>query len=245
MTQFAYPDPLAAIYGLYAVMCALDYRSRTGRGQQINISQVEATVASIGDVLLEVLADDREPAKLGNRSLSRAPEGVYRCRDESDDDDRWCAISISTEQEWRELCRLLEKPEWMDDPLFNSLERRLANQDLLDRGIEEWTIVRDPYEVMQAMQGAGIAAGVAQHVEDQWLRDPHLKARQFFEEIAHERKGSVIAPGLPLGLLGTPGKTPHAGRARGRDNRPVFCELLGLSEAEFARLEDAGVIEAP
>jgi crotonobetainyl-CoA:carnitine CoA-transferase CaiB-like acyl-CoA transferase len=94
------------------------------------------------------------------------------------------------------------------------------------------------------LQRAGIAAGVTQHVEDQWLRDPHLKAHQFFEEIAHEKKGSVIAPGLPLGLLGTPGKTPHAGRAMGKDNQAVFCQLLGLTEAEFGDYLVSGAIQS-
>ncbi|RLQ21095.1 CoA transferase [Seongchinamella sediminis] len=245
MTQFAYPDPLAALYGLFAILCALEYRRKSGRGQQVNISQLEATVASIGDVLLEVLVDDVEPAKIGNRSLYMAPQGVYRCRDDSGNDDRWCAITIASDAQWQDFCRLLEKPEWIDDPQFNSLSGRLANHDLLDRGIEQWTRTRDPYEVMHSLQAAGIAAGVAQHVEDQWLRDPHLHARQFFEEIAHEKKGTVIAPGLPLGLLGTPGRTPHAGRGRGQDNHAVFCQLLGLGEGEFSRLLDAGVIQAP
>jgi crotonobetainyl-CoA:carnitine CoA-transferase CaiB-like acyl-CoA transferase len=224
-------------------MCALEYRRGSGHGQQINISQLEATVASIGDVLLEVFADDREPAKVGNRSLYMAPQGVYRCRDETNENDRWCAISVATEQEWRGFCQLLQKPEWIDDPRFSSLQQRLANQALLDGYITEWTIARDPYEVMHALQQVGIAAGVTQHVEDQWLRDPHLKARQFFEEIAHEKRGSVIASGLPLGLQGTPGKTPHAGRAIGKDNQAVFCQLLGLSEAEFRDYLASGVIQ--
>jgi crotonobetainyl-CoA:carnitine CoA-transferase CaiB-like acyl-CoA transferase len=244
MTQFAYPDPLAALYGLFAIMCAIEYRRKTGTGQQINISQLEATVASIGDVLLEVFADDKEPAKIGNGSLYMAPQGVYRCRDESDENDRWCAISVATGQEWQDFCELLEKPEWIDDPRFSTVEQRLANQALLDRHIEQWTIVRDPYEVMHTLQRAGIAAGVTQHVEDQWLRDPHLKAHQFFEEIAHEKKGSVVAPGLPLGLQGTPGKTPHAGRAVGKDNQAVFCQLLGLSEAEFGDYLASGAIQS-
>ncbi|PLW69189.1 CaiB/BaiF CoA transferase family protein [Pseudohalioglobus lutimaris] len=245
MTQFAYPDPLAALYGLFATLCALDYRDSSGPGQQINISQLEATVASIGDVLMEVLANDREPEKLGNRSLHMAPHGVYRCGDGEGGDDRWCAIVVATEAQWCAFCGVVGRPEWLDDPRFCSLAQRLANQDQLDTGIQSWTRERDPYEVMHSLQAAGIAAGVTQHVEDQWLRDPHLHARQFFEEITHRVKGSVIAPGLPLGLSVTPGRTRHAGQARGGDNRAVFCDLLGLEQAEFERLENAGVIQAP
>lgn len=251
MTQFAYPDPLAALYGLFAVMCAIEYRRKTGSGQQIDISQLEATVASLGDVLLEVLADDREPDKLGNSSLHTAPEAVYRCRDETDDGDvseehdRWCAISVGTEQEWSDFCMVLDRREWIDDPRFASRRQRMANRALLDAYIQECTILRDPYELMHALQSRGVAAGVTQHAQDQWLRDPHLRARQFFETIAHEKKGSVVASGLPLGLTGTPGRTPHAGRAIGRDNQAVFCQLLGLTEAEFSSHIAAGAIQNP
>ncbi len=66
----------------------------------------------------------------------------------------------------------------------------------------------------------------------------------FSRKSSHHRKGTVVAPGIPLGLTGTPGRTRDAGRARGHDNREVFCELLGLSAEEFANYLEGGVIEA-
>lgn len=245
MTQFAYPDPLAALYGLFAIMVALEYRRKTGVGQQINISQLEATIASIGHVFLDVLAHDKEPAKPGNSSLYAAPQGCYRCLDPSGENDRWCTLSVASEGEWQRFCQLLEKPQWLDDARFNSRENRCCNRPALDTLIAQWTSTRDPYEVMHSLQRAGIAAGVVQTVEDQWLRDPQLKARQYFETIVHEKKGSVVAPGLAMGLLGTPGKTPHAGRVIGADNKDVFCGLLGLSEAEYELHTTSGVIQRP
>ena len=73
VTQYAYPDALSALHGLFGVLCALDHRTRTGHGQYINLSQFEATVASIGHVLMEQLANGREPQRLGNRSRHAAP----------------------------------------------------------------------------------------------------------------------------------------------------------------------------
>jgi crotonobetainyl-CoA:carnitine CoA-transferase CaiB-like acyl-CoA transferase len=243
MTQFAYPDPLSALYGLFSILCALHYRGKTGKGQQIELAQLEATVASIGDVLMEVYGHDREPQKPGNRAPDHAPQGCYPCLDESGNSDRWCAISIADEQQWKRFCQLLGKSEWIVDPRFNSVPNRQTNHTVLDELIGEWTIARDPYEVMHCMQQAGIAAGVAQTVEDQWLNDPHLKARHFFEQINHAKKGSVFAPGLGLGLSRTPGKTSDAGGAIGRDNRAVFCQLLGMGDAEFDEYVASGVIE--
>ncbi len=86
---------------------------------------------------------------------------------------------------------------------------------------------------MATLQAAGIAAGVVQTVEDGFTRDPHVRARGFFEAIDHARKGTVVATGIPLGLTGTPGRTPGAGAAIGADNAYVFGTLLGLSSAEI------------
>ena len=109
MTQYAYPDTLSALHGLFAVMCALDHRSRTGEGQHISLSQTEATIAVIGDVMMEYLANGREPQSLGNRSLHAAPHGCYRCRGE----DRWCAIAVFDDAEWKSFCEVLGRPEWL------------------------------------------------------------------------------------------------------------------------------------
>lgn len=239
MTQYAYPDALCALHGLFAVLCALDHRRRTGTGQYIELSQFEATVGALGPLMMEPLTLGREPERLGNRSTRAAPHGCYRCRGE----DRWCAISVFDDAEWKRFCRLLDREEWLADPRFAGLAARIENAEELDRLVEEWTQVRAEYEVMAAMQGAGIAAGVVQNTKDQLHRDPQLKARQFFEEIDHLKKGKVVATGIPLGLSGTPGRTTHAGSSVGQDNAYVFGEILGLSPEEIERYIAVGAIE--
>jgi benzylsuccinate CoA-transferase BbsF subunit len=239
MTQYAYPDSLSALHGLFAVMCALDYRTRTGEGQYIDLSQLEATVSSIGHVMMEYLANGREPQKLGNCSLHAAPHGCYRCRGE----DSWCAITVFNESEWEHFCDVLGRPDLRTDSRFATAASRLAHADELDSLIEEWTASRASYEVMRAMQEAGVAAGVVQNVEDQFRRDPQLAARQFFEEIAHLKKGTVVATGIPLGLTATPGRTTETGAAIGQDNDYVFGEVLGMTSGEIGEHIRIGAIE--
>lgn len=239
VTQYAYPDAVSALHGLFAVLCALDHRKRTGKGQYINLAQFDATVAVIGDVMMEELANGREPRRLGNRSLHAAPHGCYRCRGE----DRWCVIAVSDEAEWASFCHVLGRPEWRTDARFATLPARLEHADELDQLIEQWTATRTAYDVMAILQRAGIAAGVVQNVEDLYRRDPQLNARHFFEEIAHAKKGTVIANGIPLGLTGTPGRTNGAGAALGEDNEYVFCHLLGLSSQELQDHIAAGAIQ--
>lgn len=240
MTQFAYPDAVGALHGLFAVLCALDHRARTGQGQYIDLAQLEDCVAVIGDLMLEMLANGDEPQPLGNRSRRAAPQGCYPCRGE----DRWCAVSALDDGAWRALCAVLARPEWRSDARFASNELRLANHDTLDAVIAEATRAWDAHELMTALQSAGVAAGVVQTTEDQYRRDPQLAARAFFEEVDHAVKGKVVATGIPVGLTATPGRTRGAGAAIGADNEAVFGGLLGLSAAEIRALIEDGAIEA-
>jgi benzylsuccinate CoA-transferase BbsF subunit len=241
VTQYAYPDALSALHGLFAVMCALDHRGRTGEGQYINLSQFEATVGVVGHLIMETLANTREPQRLGNRALHAAPHGCYPCKGE----DRWCAIAVFGDAEWERLCEVAEKPEWASDPRFATQSARIENAALLDERIGAWTSSQTEYELMHALQDAGIAAGVVQNVEDQMRRDPQLAARGFFEQIEHVAKGPVVANGIPLGLTGTPGRSGPAGGAVGHDNDYVFGELLGMTSSEIRRYVEAGAIESP
>jgi crotonobetainyl-CoA:carnitine CoA-transferase CaiB-like acyl-CoA transferase len=235
MTHFAFPDPLSALHGLVALMSALEHRERTGRGQRISLAQVETCISAFGQVLLEQLANGREPQPLGNRSLHRAPHGCYPARG----DDRWLAIAVGSDAEWRGLCGVLG----LDAAQFPTRESRLASAEKLDALITACTRERDAHELMHRLQAAGVPASAVQTTEDQTLRDPHLAARRFFEEIPHAKKGTVVAPGIPLGLSGTPGHTPHAGEAIGQDNDYVFGEVLGLDRSELTRLAEIGAIE--
>jgi crotonobetainyl-CoA:carnitine CoA-transferase CaiB-like acyl-CoA transferase len=239
MTQFAYPDALSALSGLFAILCALEYRDRSGHGQTINLSQQEATIAAMGDVVMETLANQREPSACGNGSPASVLEGCYPC----DGDDRWCVISLDTHEQWCVLCRALGAPESLQDVRFASGPGRLRYRIELDIAIGECTRCWEARELMDRLQDQGIAAGVVQHAQDQYLHDEHLRARGFFERVRHFKKGEVVAPGIPLVFSESPGATRDSGRAIGHDNRAVFCDLLGVDAARFRAYLDAGVIQ--
>ncbi|MGE4650664.1 MAG: CoA transferase [Myxococcota bacterium] len=239
MTHFAYPDPLCALHGLFALMCALEHRARGGGGQYIDLSQFETTLASIGHVVSERFANGREPERQGNRSRHAAPHGCYPCRG----DDRWCVIAVENEEQWRALCQALKQPGWEHDARFADMAARIDHADALDALISEWSAQRVDYEVMELLQASGVPAGVVQHTEDLLERDPQHASRAFFETIPHMKKGTVIASGVPLGLTENPGHTPHAGEAIGQDNEYVFRDLLGLSDSEFSAASERGAIE--
>jgi crotonobetainyl-CoA:carnitine CoA-transferase CaiB-like acyl-CoA transferase len=238
-TQFAYPDPLSAAHGLVAVMAALDHVRRTGQGQAISLSQMEATVCAIGPLMTAYLATGREPAKLGNAALHASPQGCYRCAGE----DRWLAITVDGDAAWLALCQVIGRQDLAETPALGKLAGRLKHAEQIDAAIASWCARQEPFGAMRTLQEAGVAAGVVQTAEDLLVRDRQLRARKFFETVPHLRKGSVTASGIPLGLTGTPGHTTGSGQRIGHDNRYVFGEMLGLGAEQIEAYVREGTIE--
>ena len=237
-SQLFYPDYFAGIQGACAVLAALDYRRRTGRGQYIDAAQAEAAAALLGPYYLDCAVNGRVARPIGNGSPIAAPHGCYRCAGA----DSWCVIAVSNEVEWQSFCEVLGKPAWTRDLRFADMVRRVRNHMELNRYVEEWTLRHDPYEVMNRMQGAGVPAGVVQNVA-QAADDPHLKDRGFIVEVQHPEMGRTLHGGVPMTHSVTPAEVRSHAPLMGEHNTYVFRELLGMSSEEIRHLEEAGVLE--
>jgi benzylsuccinate CoA-transferase BbsF subunit len=218
----AYADHVAALFACLALLGALEYR-RSGEGQHIDISQVEAMASLLGDAFI--------PPK------NSAASGVYRCRGE----DRWCALSVSTEEEWRGLKKALGNPPWADAKRFATPASRLKNKKALDGLIGEWTGKHTAEEAMTLLQEHGVAAGVVQDAKD-LIKDPQLKSRGFFVELEHPEMGRTISDANPIGLSDSPPAYTRPAPLPGQDNEYVYGGLLGLSQTEINRLKETGVV---
>jgi len=234
-SQIFHPDYFAGVYCTSAAVAALDYRRRTGEGCYLDIAQAECAAALLGPWYLEAAVNGRPPQPQGNRSPSAAPQGVYRCAGE----DAWCAIAVETDAQWEALAGILGTDWARDDRFATSLGRR-RHHDELDRRLEEWTGQRSKHEVMELLQAAGVPAGAVQNsaeVHD----DPHLEERGFLSTLHHAEMGDVAAGGLAARLSGTPGQLRRAAPLLGEHTEHVLTDLLGLSAAEIAQLDAAGV----
>jgi benzylsuccinate CoA-transferase BbsF subunit len=234
------PDHFASKHAALAILAALDYRRRTGKGQLIDMSLVEVGANLIGAYYLEHTVNAREPQPVGNRSPYAAPYGVYRCKG----DDQWCAISVFSEQEWHCLCRAVGHPEWMQDERFADTVSRLRNADELDALVEDWTSRREPVEVMNTLQAAGVAAGVVARSADA-LADPQLRHRNAFVEVDHPVAGNRIYPGIPFKITGMTFPESQPAPLFAEHTEEICRQILQLSEDEIRRLVDEGVIEVP
>jgi len=195
---YSYADHVAGLVAALALLGAMEYRQRTGEGQYIDLSQVEAMSSLLGSAILDYTVSGRQVEPLGNSSLQVAPHGVYRCRG----DDRWCAIAVFSDEEWQGFCRALGNPPWTGDERFATLPGRLENADELDRLVEAWTREHTAEEVMTWLQEQGVVAGVVQAASD-LTSDPQLRARGFFIELDHPELGKTISDGTPIKLSDT------------------------------------------
>jgi crotonobetainyl-CoA:carnitine CoA-transferase CaiB-like acyl-CoA transferase len=237
MAHIAYGDPIGGIHGAASLLTALFHRRRTGQGQWINNTQIEAMLPFTTPALLIRQATGREPVRRGNRHPSMVPHGVFPCAGE----DRWVAIAVTDAEGWRGLARVLGRDDWAGDQGLASLEARRAIEDEIDAAVRAWTEARDGAGAARALQAACVAAAPL-HYMDEVTEDQHLRARSFFYEIERPHTGHQWQTGLPLRLNGQ--RYPMRGLAPflGGDSEKVLVGLLGVEDNRYRRLIDEGVV---
>ena len=228
-------DVINGIGGAAAVMTALLHRQKTGGGQHIDMSQMELpTHALIGEHLLEYVMNNTHVSPLANRNRTFAPQGCYRCKGE----DKWVALTISSEEEWKRFCDVLGHPEWKTDVRFSSRDDRKMNHDELDSLIEEWTGRHTHYEAMRILQSHDIPSGAVLDAAE-LSRDPHLKKRSYFKKSNDGTEG--LFPGMPFRLSGENGEIRWRGPDLGQHNEHVLCKILGRSKNEVKPIREDNI----
>jgi benzylsuccinate CoA-transferase BbsF subunit len=234
-----YTDTISPNFGAVAIISALIHRRRTGKGTHIDLSQLEAGVNFLAPLLLDYTINHRIAQRKGNRCSFACPHGVYPCRG----DDRWCAITIFNDGEYRKLCQIMNKPELSFDPRFATLLQRKRNEDELDHIVSQWTIKLTAERAMHLLQKEGLAAGVAQTAKDLLEFDPQLAHRHFFCELTHAEIGKHHYEAPPFKLSKTPCELHMPGPCVGEHNEIVCTKILGFSDKEFIQLIEEGVLE--
>ena len=233
-----YPDMIMPLFTIIPLMGALERRATTGQGSYIDLAQYEAGLHLMHPALLEYSANGHDIERRGNRSRDVAPQGVYRCRD-LDAEERWCAVTVTSGEEWQALCGVIGRPELAADPRYADHPSRLAAQDELDRIIEKWTRTRTAEEVAQALQDAGVPAGIVANGRDMH-QDPQLRHRGHFVTVdSHGGPFPADAPSFRISGLDARFTAPPA---VGQHNGPVLKDLLGLTDSEYDRLVEEGAI---
>ena len=232
-----YPDHCPNPYhAAVAVLAALIHRRRTGKGQSIELSQVESTIAVLGPLVLAASVEGESRPPLGNGSEEAAPHGVYPCAGE----DRWIAIACRREEEWQALAALV--PQLGADPGFATFQDRRRNKERLDSVLGAWTREQEAYDLMQRLQAVGIPASVVQDARDLLTADPQLKHRGHWVHLEHPEMGTCVYDHPPARLSRTPARLASPAPLLGQHTREVLSRVLGMDEEEIHRLEAAEVL---
>ena len=235
----SYMDAIGGFNGAAAVMTALAYRRVTGRGQHVEMPQVEAAMHYIGAELLHAAATGKDPQRNGNRVSWAAPHDTFAAQGT----DEWVAIAVTDDRQWEALRGVIADPRLSapSAPEFSSLDGRLRAQDTLHAVISDWTRARSKHDAAAQLQAAGVPAAPVQKANDA-LASPYLAARGFYTVLDHPDAGRHPYQGLPFHLDRTPASATRAAPCLGEHTHAILSELLQLSPEEIRALEATGTI---
>jgi len=230
-------DSLAPRYVAVAIAAALLERRHSGRGQYIDVSQIETGVYSLSEAVVRYSANGEIETRRENRDEHAAPHGVYPCHGE----DRWIAIAVLNESAWRALLAVMGDPEWAKAPGFDDVEGRVAHQEELDEKIAAWSADQDAYALMEGLQRAGVEAGVVQNDAD-LLGDPQLAHRGHFVRLQHPRLGELAFERSGFRLSSSEGGFCDPAPLLGEQNQEILGDVLGLGSEEIEALVEREVV---
>ena len=231
----AWPDPVAGMNGAAAVMVALwDREADPDRaGREVEVAMIEAMGSFVGDQLFAAQARGNDTPRRGNRDPNVAPQGVYPCAGA----DRWIAISITNDDEWRALCALAG----LDEMASLGLSERQAQHDAIDAALTAWARHCDANGLMYELQHSGVIATRVSDGRD-IVEDPQLAARSFWAVLDHPDVGLRRYPGNAIRLSETPVAYRMPAPGLGQHNDAILRDELGASEQDLTQLRASGAI---
>ncbi len=237
MMNFGLGDPNAAIHALVPLLAAIDIARRTGRGQHIDMAQIEAILSVSAEPITDWFMNRRQARPQGNRHPEIAPHGIFPALG----DDRWVSIAAPDDQAWQSLVACMGSPDWASVEAYRTAAGRLAQVASIEDRLAQWTSTRERDWLVSSLRAAGLACSPVQDVREQW-QDPHFVARGVRQAVVHPISGAeqlyrapwLMSPVRPIIRSSAP--------LLGQHNQDVFSKLLGLSPERIAALQAAGVI---
>ena len=190
-------DILTALFATYGILCALHARERTGKGQWVTTSILEATVSILTMQAGKFFATRQPPGPAGNHHPVISPYGVYRTQDKP------INIAVGTETMWKNFCRIIGLPEMEQDVKFQKNNDRVKNRAELNHLIEKALASKTQDEWVEALNQTGIPCGPI-YTLDQVFQDPQVLHRKMLLEVEHPMVGKIPMTGLPVQLSENP-----------------------------------------
>ena len=230
------PDYMAGIYGAMGVLLALQAREKTGRGQVVDIGLYEPIFRILDELAPAFAYKGYVRQRMGPGTVNVVPHSHYPTKD-----GRWIAIACTNDKIFARLAEAMEQPELANDTSWGLLAARERDRALVDEAVGAWTSRFDRADLLKLCEAAQVPCGPVYAV-DEIFEDPHYAARGNILRMTDPRAGEMAVPNLVPRLSDTPGEVRWLGQPLGAHNDDVYRGMLGLTEAEMARLRDGGVI---
>jgi len=218
-----------------AILAALNARHRTGKGQKVELSLYETSLAMLINVASNYLTAGRNGGRFGNGHPSIVPYTTYRTA------DAMVAIGIGNERQFARTAEVLGHPEWATDARFTSNRARVENRDLIDGLINEALSHGDADAWLEKLKAVGVPCGRINSVADA-LDDPHTVARDMIETVEHSTIGALKMLGIPFKFSDTACSLRRAPPTLGQHSDEILAGELGLDAKAIAELRQAKVV---
>ncbi|MCZ6472469.1 MAG: CoA transferase [SAR324 cluster bacterium] len=237
MLSFGLSDPNAGAQAVFAVLAAVFHHQETGQGQYIDMSQLEAGMAVLGEAMLEWQFTGQAPGPRGNGHRTHCPHGIFPCREPG----CWVAIAVECDAHWNGLRQAMGDPPWAREPALQSAQGRGLDRERIERELDDWCRKFPRDELLRKLGKLDVPAKPVLQVEE--LADhPQFSERGLYQEVEHPLMGTERLVALPWKMSGLAHSIRKAAPLMGEDNRYVFMKLLGMGQEEFDKLGEDGVI---
>ncbi|MCM3638940.1 CoA transferase [Sporosarcina luteola] len=231
-------DMIAGLYAVIGTLMTLRARDEDPekKGQVVDVALYEAVFSLLEGILPEYDLTGLVRERTGSTLPGIAPSNTYKCAD-----GKHIVIGGNGDRIFQRLMTAIGRGDLANDPLYATNQGRADHADFIDGVIEDWTLQHSMDEVRRILDAASVPVGPIYGIND-IVNDEHYQARDMLKEIVLEDGVKMTVPGIVPKLSGTPGDIDWIGPVLGAHNEEVYSDLLGLSEEEFQRLKEKGVI---
>jgi crotonobetainyl-CoA:carnitine CoA-transferase CaiB-like acyl-CoA transferase len=228
-------DVCTGMLACNAVLAALHARHSTGKGQKVEVSLYETSLAMLANVASSHLVSGKDAGRYGNGHPSIVPYTTYRAS------DQMFAVAVGNDGQFRKFCEALGHPEWADDARFALNSARVENRHALDELIDEALAGAPAASWIEKLKAGGIPCGLIYTVA-QALADPQTHARAMVETVTHPIAGALKMLGIPMKFSGTPASVRSAPPTLGQHSDEILRDMLGYDVARIASLRANGTV---
>jgi len=231
----AVTDIGAGMWSAFAIMAALNHRGKTGEGQYIDISMLDAQVAWLTYQAAFFFANGEAPKRMGAAHPTLVPYQAFMCKD-----GKYINVAVGSERIWERFCQGMEREDLKDHPDYATNSVRVNNRGAMVSMLQEIFLSRPVAEWVKDLQAANVPCGPINDLADVFA-DPQVLARNMYLEMAHPTLGSIKQTGLPIKFSLTPGGLDRHPPLLGEHNQEIL-KSLGYSEADVQSLMAQSVI---